>query len=454
LSIAVEPQAAHKDKLLRILGVGFGLAVTIGAVVGGGTLRMPGIVAGHLNSESLILSVWVFGGLWALLGANIYSEFGTMLPKAGGPYVFLRRAYGDFIGFAGGLNDFAINVCALAYLGISAGEFMGAIFPSLAGSENRIAIFFILALGFLNWLGLKEGEVTQKLTSLIKVVAFFVFIAACFSLGGQTTSLSAAPPGKFDSSFAAFAAVMLAFQVVSEAYAGWNAPVYFSEENTNPSRNIPRSMFGGILTVVVVYVLLNAALLYVLPVAQISASKIPGADAATLIFGGVGGKITTALAVVATLGVLNALILYAPRIPFAMSRDGLLPPQLMRVNKGGTPSAALLLLVVLSIVATLSGSYETFLAMAAFFSLVGDSFVYLALFILRRREPDLPRPYRAWGYPVLPAVVLVGAWVIFIGYVVSNTLNSLLCLGILALLYPLFLVVSRLSKRDAPQHKP
>lgn len=446
---ASEVQSAGKNKLLKILGIGFGLAIAIGAVIGGGVLRMPGIIAGHLGNEWLIIGVWIFGGLWALLGANVYAEFGTMLPKAGGPYVFLRRAYGDFVGFAGGLNDFILNICAVAYVSIIIGEFSVSLFPTLAGSETIIGIVAILTLGFLNWLGLREGDFTQKLMSLVKVIAFFVLIICCFIFGGNGNNPSSESIVKFENPLAIFAAVMLAFQVVSESYAGWNSVVYFAEENTDPSRNVPRSMFGGILIVMTIYVLINAALLYILPVAQIAASKLPGADAAVIIFGNSGGKIITVLAIASSLGVLNALLLYPPRVPFAMSRDGLLPPQIMRVNKGGTPSIALFLLIVLSIIAALSGNFESLLAMAAFLSLVGDGFIYLALFILRRNEPDLPRPYRAFGYPFLPAITLIGAVILFIGYVVSNTLISLYSIGILFLIYPIYLISKALIKRQA-----
>jgi len=442
---ASEVQSAGKNKLLKILGIGFGLAITIGAVIGGGALRMPGVVAGHLGNEWLIIGIWIFGGIWALMSANIVAEFGTMLPEAGGPYVYLHRAYGDFVGFAGGLNDFIISICAVAYLSINVGEFSAALFPSLAGSQNIIAVITILTLGFLNWVGLREGDFTQKLTSLIKVAGFFFVIVACFVWGGNNSNPSWESTVKFENSFALYAALMLSFQVITEAYAGWNSVVYFAEENTNPSQNVPRSMFGGILIVMAIYVLLNAALLYIMPVSQIAASKTPGADAVSLIFGDWGGKLTLAVALVATLSVVNALILYSPRVPFAMSRDGLLPPQLMKVNKGGTPSIALLLLITFSIIAALSGTYETFLAMAAFFSLVGDSFVYLALFVLRRKEPDLPRPFRAIGYPFLPAILLIGACVFFVGYVVSNTMNSLYSIGILLLLYPVYLIFRRMS---------
>ncbi|MBA4185780.1 MAG: APC family permease, partial [Acidobacteria bacterium] len=342
---ASEVQSAGKNKLLKILGIGFGLAITIGAVIGGGALRMPGVVAGHLGNEWLIIGIWIFGGIWALMSANIVAEFGTMLPEAGGPYVYLHRAYGDFVGFAGGLNDFIISICAVAYLSINVGEFSAALFPSLAGSQNIIAVITILTLGFLNWVGLREGDFTQKLTSLIKVAGFFFVIVACFVWGGNNSNPSWESTVKFENSFALYAALMLSFQVITEAYAGWNSVVYFAEENTNPSQNVPRSMFGGILIVMAIYVLLNAALLYIMPVSQIAASKTPGADAVSLIFGDWGGKLTLAVALVATLSVVNALILYSPRVPFAMSRDGLLPPQLMKVNKGGTPSIALLLLI-------------------------------------------------------------------------------------------------------------
>lgn len=436
-----ELQSSDKNKLLKILGIGFGLAITIGAIIGGGTLRMPGIIAGHLGNEWLIIGIWVFGGLWALMGANVVAEFGTMLPEAGGPYVYLRRAYGDFVGFAGGLNDSIISVCAIAYVSINVGEFSAALFPSLTGRENLIAVITIITLGFLNWVGLREGDLTQKLTSLIKVIGFFFIIAACFIWGGNGGNPSSESTIKFENNFALYAALMLAFQVVTEAYAGWNSVVYFAEENTNPSQNVPRSMFGGILTVIAIYVLLNAALLYIMPVSQIAESKTPGADAMFAIFGDWGGKITLTVAIIATLSVVNALILYAPRVPFAMSRDGLLPPQMMRVNKGGTPSIALLILLSLSVIAALSGSYETFLAMAAFFSLTGDTFVYLALFILRRKEPDLPRPYRTKGYPFLPAIMVLAAVTFLTGYIISNTMNSLYCIGILILIYPAFLIV-------------
>src|SRR5690348_13962521 len=168
-------------RLLKILGVGFGLAVSIGGAIGGGILRNPGIVAANLGSRWLIIAAWLLGGLFSVIGANTYAELSTALPEDGGPYVFLRRAYGNFWGFAGGLTDFTQNCCALAYLSITFGEYFGTVVPAMAGRQNALAVGVLFVLAFLNWLGVRAGAVAQKLTSLAKVIGFFALIVACFA---------------------------------------------------------------------------------------------------------------------------------------------------------------------------------------------------------------------------------------------------------------------------------
>ncbi|MCA1623056.1 MAG: amino acid permease [Acidobacteria bacterium] len=443
--IIAESPTLQKNKLLKILGIGFGLAIVISGMIGTGIFRTPGIVAANLGNAWLIIVVWILGGIYALVGANTFSELATTLPEAGGPYVYIRRAFGDFFGFAGGMNDFIQNCCANAFLAIAFGEYLGALAPSFAGRENFIAVAVLLLLFLINWIGLKAGDFTVKLLSFIKVVALFILIAACFIFGGNKTGASESTAA-FSGSLAVFAAVALALQSVFVTYNGWNMATYFAEENTDPARAIPRSMFGGVLIVMTIYVLINAALLYVLPIAEIAASKLPAADTAVSVFGDAGGKIITAIALVSILGILNGQLLFQPRILFSMSRDGLLPSVGAKVNAGGTPIVALLIVLVLSIGFALSGTFETLLAIAAFLSLATDTACYLALFILRRREPDLPRSYRAVGYPALPAIVLIGAWILLIVYVVGDTMNSLYSIGILLLLYPAFLIVRRLLK--------
>jgi len=443
--------SAEKNKLLKILGVTFGLSIVIGGMIGGGILRTPGFVADQLGIIWLIVAVWVFGGIYAFFGANTYAELGTMLPRAGGPYVFARRAYGDYGGFLIGWSDWFLNASTTAYLAVALGEFTAALFPALADSIVIISVTILILLAVLNWIGLRTGSGVQKLTSLLKVLAFAFIIAACFIFGGKQDAAAGTPqtPLLISSPMTLFVAVILSLQAVLETYAGWMNPVYFSEEDTNPEKNIPRAMFGGVFIVMAIYVLFNLAMIYVLPMADLAASKLPAADAAQVIFGGFSGQIITALALISLLGILNVQILSAPRIIFALSRDGLFSAKVATVNKGGTPTFALALTVLISIILAATGTFESLLAVSAFMGLTVDSSVFLALFILRKREPDLPRPFRARGYPLVPLIILVGSILLLIAYVISNTMNSIFALTAMAVSYPLFLTVKVLNKKRA-----
>lgn len=445
---ASERSQPPQRKLLKILGVSFGVAITIGGALGVGILRMPGIVAANLKDPWLIVAAWIFGALYAFIGVNSIAELATALPKAGGGYVYIRRAYGDFFGFAGGMNDFVLTCCGAAYISIVLGEYIAALVPALAGRENAIGIAALLVLFFINWIGLRAGDFTQKLTSFLKVAAFFALVIACFIFGGQS---SPAPPAKnsgFASLFAMLAVLGVAMQSVNETYAGCSSAVYFSEENEDAARSLPRAMFLGVLLLAAIYVSVNVALLYVLPVSEIGRSNLAVAHAAEVMFGPAGGKIITALAILSVIGVLNAIVLYMPRTVFAMSRDGFLPAIGARVNAGGTPVVALLATVSLIIALVATGSFETLLAIAAFLSIAGEFVVYLALFVLRWREPDLRRPFRALGYPILPAIVLLTALALLVVYAIGNPARTLYSIGILVLFYPAFLLGKRSASNE------
>ena len=440
--------SAEKNKLLKILGVTFGLSIVIGGMIGGGILRTPGFVADQIGTPFLIIAIWILGGIYAFFGANTYAELGTMLPKAGGPYVFARRTYGDYGGFLIGWSDWFLQTSTSAYLTVALGEYIAALFPSLANSVVIISITIFILLAVLNWVGLRMGSGIQKLTSLIKVLAFGFIVVACFLYGGNQDGAVHAPL-LISSPMTVFAAFILSLQAVMETYAGWNNPVYFSEEDTNPEKNIPRAMFGGVLIVMTIYVLFNLAMIYVLPISEFAASKLPAADAAQTVFGGFSGQFITSLALLSLLGILNVQVLSAPRIIFALSRDGLFFSKVATVNKGGTPTFALALTVLLTVILAASGTFESLLAVTAFMGLTVDSSVYLSLFILRKREPDLPRPFRAWGYPLIPLIILVGSVLLLVAYAVSNTTNSTFALTVMVLSYPLFLIIKALNKKRA-----
>jgi APA family basic amino acid/polyamine antiporter len=439
-----EMRSAQSGKLLRILGVGFGVAVGIGGTIGVGILRNPSGVAEQLGSFWLIMLAWTLGGVYCLLGANYLAELATMIPKAGGFYVYATRAFGRYGGFVVGWSDWLNNTLGLGFISIVFGEYAAKLFaPNLAGGRIIFSVSVLVVITILNLIGLRAGSEIQKITSFLKAVALIGFVVACFLFGGQnnpadTAQSAAAVPTEFSSSLIAF---ILAIQLVLGTYDGWYSAIYFSEEDTNPRQNLPRSMFGGIAAIIAIYLLVNLALLYALPMSQLAASKFAGGDAMSLIFGAQSGQIVTILALLSLIGIINAIMMMAPRILFALGRDGLFTEKATTVNQGGTPVFALLTTALCVIVLSSVGTFELLLAIGQFFIVIITILLIVSLFILRRREPDTPRPFRAWGYPFAPLLMLVCAVLLFFGYIVSNPYPSLYAIALLAVSYPIYRLI-------------
>ena len=442
------PNTAQRGKLLKILGVGFGLAIVVGGTVGVGILRSPGPIAGLLDSVWLILFAWVLGGLYSLLGANYLAELATMIPKAGGYFIYAHRAYGAYGGFVVGWSDWLYNNLALAFIAVVFGEYAVSLFDlNFSGARILISVSILIVLTTLNWIGLRSGSATQKLTSLLKCVALIGFVVACFVYGRQTDASSLVEASTASAgSVAGLVAFVLAFQLVLSTYDGWHSAIYFTEEDKNPGRNLPRAMFGGILVIVAIYFLVNMALLYVLPVSELAGSTFAGGEAINKIFGTRGGQIVTVLALLSLAGILNALLMMCPRMLLALGREGLFTQKAAAVNEGGTPVFALAVTVLSGILFSSIGSFEILLAVSQFFAVVITILLIVSLFVLRRREPDLPRPFRAWGYPIAPFIMLVIAVLLFFGYIYSNPYPSLYALAVLAVSYPIFRLVNRTRK--------
>lgn len=438
----IETHQAQSGKLLKILGIGFGIAVGIGGTIGVGILRNPGGVAEQLGSFWLIMLAWTLGGVYCLLGANYLAELATMVPKAGGFYVYAERAFGRYGGFVVGWSDWINNTFGLSFISVVFGEYAAKVFaPNLYGGRIIFSVSVIIVVAILNLIGLRAGSETQKITSFLKAVALIGFVVACFVFGGQNNQANTAQTAvgaatSFSSSLVAF---ILAFQLVLATYDGWYSPIYFSEEDTNPRQNLPRSMFGGIAAIIAIYLLVNLALLYVLPMSQLAASKFAGGDAMSLIFGARSGQIVTILALLSLVGIINAIMMMAPRILFALGRDGLFSKKAAAVNKGGTPVFALVTTAFCAIVLSSVGTFELLLAIGQFFIVVITILLILSLFILRRREPNTPRPFRVWGYPFAPFLMLIFAVLLFFGYIISNPYPSLYALALLTASYPIFL---------------
>ena len=353
-------QPQQQGKLLRILGIGFGLAICVGATIGVGILRSPGPIAEQVGSVWMILFIWTLGGVYSLLGANYLAELVTMTPKAGGYFVYAHRALGAYGGFVVGWSDWLYNSMALAFIAVVFGEYSVSLFnTSFTGDRIVFSGSALVVLTLLNWIGLRTGSATQKLTSLLKCLALVGFVIACFLYGGTsgtsptTESATVVSP----SGFAAVAAFVLAFQLALSAYDGWHSAIYFAEEDTHPQQNVPRALFGGIVLITAIYVLINVALLYVLPLDQLAGSKFAGGDAIRLIFGERSGQIVTILALLSLIGILNALLMLVPRIMLALGREGLFTAKAAEVNAGGTPVFALVTTAIFALVLSLVGTF-------------------------------------------------------------------------------------------------
>ena len=425
-----------RGSLLRVLGVGFGLAVTIGGTIGMGILRTPGEVASQLPTPTLFIGVWILGGVYALLGVISVAELGTMIPRSGGWYVFIHRAMGNYPGFVVGWSDWLSTCGTLGVIAIVVGEYIAVLIPGFAGRDKQVAIAVVLLFAALQWRGIRWGSLTQNLTSLLKTIVFAAIAIAAFTIAGKSdTVASPAPHG-----LAFFTALIVALQGVLYTYDGWYGVIYFGEEVRNPKRDVIGSMFGGVLLVIAIYLVVNIAYIHVLPMSQLAHEDLPAGAVARVIFGAYGDKAIRILAILSLLSTVNAYTLTAPRILYAMSCDELFHRQASRVNSGGTPTITLLISVLAAVLFIVSAKFTAILAALAFFFVANYSMAYISVIVLRRREPDLPRPYRVWGYPWTTLLVLLGSIAFLVGAILSDKKNSLVALAILAASVPIYLI--------------
>lgn len=429
-------KSKQQGRLLRVLGLGFGLAVIIGNTIGAGIFRTPGDIAELLPNNWLFLGVWLIGGLYALLGAIQIAELGTMLPRSGGQYVFARHALGEYAGFIVGWSDWISTCGSAAAVSLVVGEFMGALFRALAGRSVIIAIVVAVVFALLQWRGVVWGSSVQNVTSLLKALAFVTLIIAAFTWGGSAVEDGGPVSGPTVPLLVAF---ILALQAVIYTYDGWTGVIYFSEEVEVPARNLPRALFGGVLSVIAIYLLVNLALLYVLPIGKIAGQDFAAGAAATAVFGNYGDTVFRTLTIISMLSAINAYHLMATRVLFAMSRDGLFTTRAAVVGEGGTPQLALLLSATVAVLIILFGqTFGTVITILSFFFVANYALSFLSVFVLRRREPDRERPYRAWGYPFTTGLALLGSILFLVGAVASDTRNSVYALLLLGISYPLF----------------
>ena len=437
-----------RGRLLQVLGMWFGIAAAIGNTIAAGIVRAQGQIAAYLPNVWLFLGVWLVGGAYAVVGASSLAELGAAIPRSGGQYNYSRRALGEYAGFIVGWSDWLSTCGTNAAVGLVIGEYIGVLIPRLAGYDKTIAVSVILGFALLQWRGVKWGSGAQLLTAALKSGAFLVLVLACFVLGGDMhAQAAAAPKPSIAVGWALALGFMFALQKVIYTVDGWDGVIYFGEEVRNPGRDIPRAIFGSVFSIMGIYLLLNIVALYILPMREIAGNTFVLGTVADRIFGSLGDPIIRSIMVISMLSCLNANQLFCSRTLHAMSCDGLFFRRAAKVNVGGTPTFSLLLSTIVGIIFVL-GSFERVIAMLSFFFVANYTLTYTSLFVLRKKEPQMERPYRAWGYPWTTAIALIGSVLFLVGSIATDRDNAPLALGMLVLSYPVFRLLKFAASRE------
>jgi amino acid transporter len=412
-----ESSATAPRELPRKLGLVTGMAVVVGVIIGSGIFRVPSPIAAAAGSLTGITLVWVLGGIVALFGALSIAELATMYPAAGGPYVYLREAYGRPLAFLFGWMWLLTTPISWAAQSLMFAEYLGYFVPIPTAVQHAVAAVLIILVSAANYRSVKLGAAIQNLATGAKVLAIVGLSAAIFVFapGGHANPLHAEPMGA-----AHWSGIGIGLIAALWAYDGWENLTTLSGEVKNPERNLPIALIGGVLVVIVAYLLINAAYLRALPLPQLAASKSVAADAAQAVLGRAGASLAGALVMLSVFGTLNGSILSSPRVFFAMAEDGLFFRTVGRVHRRfETPYVAIGFITVLAVIYVL---LRDFMQLAEGYVLGVWPFLALCvigLFVLRRRRPDFPRVYRALGYPVVPALFVLATLV-----VVANALYA------------------------------
>lgn len=435
------------------LGIAFAVAVSVGQVIGSGIMRTPGLVADQVPVFWMVLGLWAFGGLHVMLSANVASELATSIPKAGGSYVPVRAAFGESMGLLAGWTDWLSNTAAIAALSVACANFLGAIFPALLLHSAPVAAVFALTIIALNWQGVREGQIAQTSGSIIKVGLIGGVIAVAF-LAEPIPVVEVAARVKAATTSAApavsFFGIIAAYQMIYGAYTGWHSPIYFVEEDSEATTNIPGAIAISILLVAAIYLALNLSLLNALKMDALRASDLPAALVIENAFGRSGGVLVALLAIVIVVVAINAIVMCSARILYGLARDGLFLPVATKVNKGGSPHIALAITAAVAVPLIFTGAFAFLFKLTAALAIFAFFLYEASLFALRRQQPNLPRPFRALGYPFLPALVCLLDLGLLIAFIAADPISGVYMGGLIAVCVPVGILLHRRREQVAP----
>ncbi|MCA9649001.1 MAG: amino acid permease [Myxococcales bacterium] len=452
---AAPPPDRWGERLPRKLGFASAAAVLIGSTIGSGIFRTPAVVAGRLDVVWLFLGAWVLGGAVAVAGALTFAELSAMMPRTGGIYVYLRRAYGGLAAFLFGWTQLLVlRPASYGAISITCSEYLWRVFDVdgavlVVGPLSRaqvLAAVLVVVVGWINYRGIERGAWVQNVSTVLKIGALLALVGlGLVSLGGATPPRPAPiPSGEGLSMLSAFG---LAMVPVLWSYDGWSDVAYVGGEVKDPQRTLPRAFFFGASMVAVLYLAVTVAYLLVVPLSAMPGSKLIAADVASAVIGPLGVVLVSGAVALSTFGTLNGSMMTGPRIFYAMAEDGVFFRGLAQVQpRYGTPGGAIALSVMLGVAFV---SVRSFAQLADQFVIGIWPFYALAVaavFVLRRREPEAERPYRAWGYPLVPGLFLVAAVFLLGNYLVQEPLTVLANVAVLLSGVPVYLVWA--ARRD------
>jgi APA family basic amino acid/polyamine antiporter len=427
-------------ELPRVLGFWDIIGIIVGGVIGSGIFIVPAAVAAGVESPLLILTVWIVGGLLCFFGALAFSELGAAYPQAGGMYIYLREAYGPLISFLFGWTLFlVIDAGAIATLAVAFSSKYLPHFVELTAIETKlVAVSLITLLAVVNYIGVKWGAVLQNILTLIK---FGAIVGVCvvvfmFAKGSTTHFISPAPRALSLNLIASFGVALVA---TLWAYKGWESSTFSAGEIRNPERNLPAGLLAGTLIIIGIYLLTNLAYLYAFPASEIAKSNRIASDAMKFAIGPIGGSVIAFIILLSITGATNLNFLCSPRVYFAMARDGLFFKNIARIHpRFLTPHVSIFALAGWSAVLSLSGTFEQLFTYVIFGQWIFFGLTVAAVMILRRKRPDIPRPYKTWGYPATPIIFILSALFVSVNTLINEFWNSFAGLAIIFLGLPAY----------------
>jgi len=416
---------SDETELTRKLGLFDAGMIVSGAIIGSGIFMNPAESAKFLQSSAQLLFVWIAGGIIALLGGLCFAELGAMFPRTGGQYVYLEKAFKPWLGFLFGWTLFStIQTGAIAAVSYTCARFISILIPMSNGWVTVLAVVLIWSLSLINFLGIRPGSVVQNIFTTLKIAALLALIVIGFFWRGPSFALGPLFPSGFN--LGILSALGLALMPALFSYGGWQNLNFVGGEVRNPSRNMPLAILSGVGLVAAVYILSNIVYIKALPLAAIQGSTKLASDAVEAMLGPWGARFVSLAIIVSTFGITNVFILTGARVYYVMAKEKAFLPIAARLHpRFKTPGASIFLQSFWASLLLLSNTYGQLLQYVTFGDWIFFALTALALLVLRRRMPDLARPYRVWGHPVVPAVFFLISAAVVVNVFISSPMKSL-----------------------------